>query len=169
MSSSYSKHRVNYSPGSFKLQFEYTFDDFNDIFSQLSAWCQNIQNELIAYSPVYIQLEKFKKEFNEKIESCFEDTNLRFSAEEVEYLKAKLDELTDQISEIHRRNELTEDELNSIKKSLDALKESTENIPKKTWYRAAGNKLGNIVSQFFSSKAGQKLLEEGTEKLLNLP
>lgn len=160
---------VSYSLGPVTMFVKTQEKNFGECCGHLSKWSECIRNELIASSPVYIQFEKFKQGLNDEIERRFTDGSERFSTDDVAELKAKIDELTGKMEELHRRNELTEGELDAIKKSLDALKGDAESIPKKTWYRAAGNKIASLMSRFISSKAGQNLLEEGTKKLLELP
>ena len=132
----------------------------------MAKWSVNIRNELIASSPVYIEFQQFKEKLNEEIDNRFANTTECFTREEIDDLKATLEELGCRMEELYSRNELTEQELATVKETLDLLKEDTQTLPKRSWYRVAGNKLANMMSRFVTSKPGQKLLEEGTRKLI---
>lgn len=103
------------------------------------------------------------------LDEKFADLDSTLSKEEIEHLKQSLDSLYVKFEELQQENAITKDELSKIKTALEELKIDTEKFPKKAWYRAAGNNIFKFTSKLMSSPVGQKIIEEGTRKLLEPP
>jgi hypothetical protein len=160
---------VEYSPGSFTRTQTFNTDDFDDCCRGLVRWSECIRRDIIASNPVYFEFEEFKKDLNEQIEERFKNSMERFTESDLTELKEKFDDLGARLNELHQKNELNEQQLKSIKETLNALVCDANRIPKKTWYRAAANRITNLMCKVVASQGGQRLLEESARKLLNLP
>lgn len=161
-------YQFYYSPAKF-TKSSYVNDEFNKFSDFILKWCSYIKNELIASNPVYEDFEKFKQEINSKIEEYSNDPLCRFDDEEKKNLKSKLDELQNKFEELKRNHEITDNELSKVKAVVSSLTENLKDFPKKTWFRSAASKMYDMSATLMTSQAGQKILEQSANKLLNSP
>jgi hypothetical protein len=159
---------VQYIPGEVLRTARHSFSGFAPCIGEIRKWANNIRHELIAAHPLYSEFEELKKAVNETVDRKFKDATETFSSEELADLQAKLDELFGKFQELADSSAITAEELASLKETVDALKRDAAHFPKKTWYRAAGNGLLKLLSSIVKSKPAQKILEQGTRKLLGM-
>jgi hypothetical protein len=158
---------ANYTLGDVKTTTQVEFEDFDKGFSFIKTWAENIKDELIASNPFYDELQNLKDEFNEKLNQHIKDPKQHFSKQETEELNAKLDDLEKKFEQLKEEQVITTQELRAAQKTLEELKNDLTQLPKKTWYRTAGNKIIEIAAKAIKSEQGRKLLEKVSEKLLD--
>ena len=165
-----SNNAVEYCPGQYFDTVYLKNIDFSQCVEQIKIWIDSIRSEL---STAHIRMSKehneLQNEFNKAINDLFITSESVFSKDEIEHLKKILDDLYEKFESLRTDNTMTEDELSKIKTVLEGLKGDTEKFPKKSWFRAAGNNIFKFTGKFMSSPVGQKIIEEGTQKLLKPP
>lgn len=160
---------ATYSPGEI-LEVTQVSVNFDGCIAHIKTWLSSIRNELRAmHSPIFKELDEMRHAFNNAINDKIDDPNSLLSKEEISHLKEALDSLYKQFETLQKDNVITKEELSKIKSALQELKKDTEDLPKKPWYRAAGNTILKFSANLISSPAGQKIIEEGTRKLLEPP
>jgi hypothetical protein len=160
---------ATYSPGEV-LEVTQIAVNFDNCMRQITTWLSCIRNELRAiHSPIFRELDEMRQAFNNAINDKIDDPNSLLSKEEIDHLKQALDGLYKQFESLQQDNVITKEELSKIKSALQELQKDTESLPKKPWFRAAGNTILKFGTNLMSSPAGQKIIEEGTRKLLEPP
>jgi hypothetical protein len=139
---------------------------FGHAHSKIRDWCNNILAELKVGNPFYDELQKVKAELSQKLDELYSDNKANFSPKEISALQAHLNDLSNRFDEFKKQNAVNEEELSELKRTLEALKSTLGNMPKKTWIRSAGNKLMDLSAKMLGSKAVQKLLIDAGHKLL---
>ncbi|EEF57715.1 hypothetical protein [Pedosphaera parvula] len=157
---------VQFSPGELKNVHTERIHGLDGCIDKISDWCVYIQRELKTGNPFYDELEKVKAEFAEKLNNHFSDATAHFSSEEAAQLHSRFDELLQKFGELKKQNGINEEELRKVKETVATLQRAIEEVPKKTWYRSAGNKLMDLSKKFLQSKQGQQLIANVGEKLL---
>jgi chaperonin cofactor prefoldin len=162
-----SANTVKYSPGPLLSVTSVGGVGFDTFIAHISSWINYIRSELLAINNyIFKELNELQDSFNKAINDTFVDVTSVFSREEIDHLKRSLDALSDKFQALSDDNTITKDELSKIKTTLEGLKADAENFPKKSWYRTVGNTIFKFTGKFMSSPAGQKIIEEGTMKLL---
>jgi hypothetical protein len=135
---------------------------------RISMWTKNIRADIRASTPAIDEFEKFREELNAKIADHEKDLEGRFTREEAAAMAAQLDELIQRFEVLRKKNEITDTELNEIKRELSALKENAETFQKKAFFRTAGNKIFNLCRRVGSSKAAKALGLEAAKEVVKL-
>lgn len=165
----YEGFNVIYIPGNVYSTVNQSQKTFDDCLKSLKNWTNNIRSELLTVNPLYNEFEEFKKLLNDTIEEKYKTSYEAFSPEEFNNLKTSFDDLNRKLEDLHFKATLTEKELEEIKKTMGELLNDAEKFPKKVWYRAFGNNMVKLITKTLGTSAGQKLLEDGARRLLDLP
>ncbi len=159
-------YTVSYQPGTILKSTVYSTDKLSEVLKSVGVWTESIKEELRTLNPFFDEMKDLRKEFNEKLDAAIEDGKSQFTKEELDALKDKFDDLNEKFTELHIKNEVTEEELEKVKRTLDELTQDAKSFPKKVWYRTAGAKFIKLTSKVLSSKQGQTLLDHGADKLI---
>lgn len=161
--------KVEYMPGNVKLSTAFIIKEFGECLEQIKNWITNVRNELAASSPLYDELENLKKEFADKLDEHVKDSSQHFTKIEMQNLESRLDEIRKNLDELREQQIITARDLELAKDMLHELQANLDKMPKKTWYRAAGGKIIEVMGKFVMSEQGQKLIGNVSAKLLDLP
>lgn len=157
---------VRYSPGEVLSTDTMEATTFDNVLLCLAYWCEQIQKELKATRSFESDLEQIKREFNNKLNAFMPDSFVHLDDKEKSVLMRKLEDLWDGFDGLRGQNLITVGELNVVHSTLKDLSASLVELPKRTWYRSAGNKLLELAGNSVVSPAGQKLIAHVGEKLL---
>ncbi len=160
-------YRIERSPGDVLEKETQYINSFNNIFSILSVWVDEVRAELEAKLPTYRDIGDLKALIEEAISSSISDDE-EFSVEEINSLRRKFDELEKRVSELEHEQVITANQKEDFSKGLETVSENLEKLPKQTWLKTSVNKLSKTVSTIARSKEGRSLLAESARKLLGL-
>lgn len=163
------KFKVSYVPGTVIIASEYSTSDFDQCVKSIDKWSQNVREEIVSAHPLFSEFEELRESVRRTIDERFEDETATFDPEEIEKLQHDLDDLAGKFQLLQDKSAITAEELNAIKRTVEELKSDAHHFPKKVWYRTAGNNFVKLIGSILDSKSGQKLLQEGTRNLLDLP
>jgi hypothetical protein len=161
-----SKFQLAYAPGQFLETVSVEVETFAKCLESITTWSNNIRADLRANSPLAAEMDELRKSFEQAMNQHVTDPEKHFTKQEAEELRARLDEMAFKFDELHQRNAITEEQLDSIKREIEQLKSNTQSFTKKTFFRTAGNKLLSIFGQVASSKAAQEVLIDATRHAL---
>lgn len=88
------------------------------------------------------------------------DPDKPFNQEDAKEWKLKLDDIVAKVKQLEKDNKIQKGNLTSLQKEVTDLKNNIGSLPKKTWVRAAGNKILNYFEN--AAKAGFESLVEAT-------
>ncbi|MDD2541937.1 MAG: hypothetical protein PHH28_12965 [Desulfuromonadaceae bacterium] len=160
---------VQYMPGNVVNSVYVKQDTFDICLTSLHEWTNNIKAELLSSNPLFNEFEELKKTLNDAIDQKYSTSYESFTKEELNTLKNDFELLNSRFSELHEKSVITDQELTKIKKTMDELLAEANSFPKKVWYRTYGNNMLKLLTNTISSPTGQKILEEGARKLLDIP
>ena len=91
-----------------------------------------------------------------------------FNEEELFDIQEKFQRMEQEFSALKERQEITEEQFEMLLSTIAELNREAPNLPKKTWYRSAGQKMITVSEKVLGSKAGQGVIGDGVRKLLGL-
>jgi hypothetical protein len=91
---------------------------------------------------------------------------LHRSAEELERINKKFDDLYQQLAALAAKHEVSEQELRDVKRQFDLMKANATQYPKGMWANLAKNRIITALRKVTGSKEAKKLMYEGARKLL---
>jgi hypothetical protein len=112
------------------------------------------------------EFDDLRAQFDKHIKEHLEDPEAPFTAEELDRINKKFDELYQQLAALAAKHEVTEKELNQVKRQFDLLKQNAGDYPKGMWANLAKNRLITALRKVAASKEAEKLMYEGARKLL---
>ena len=156
------------SPGEHKVTDKISISDFGSAIEHINDWCISIYSE-ISSDPRSSHIDNFREEI-EKSFPCGEIENeyeISSNEEQIDFSK-KMDDLYSKFETMSQQVNVASDELASIKKELEALKDSSKTIPKGIFQKMTKNKIVDIAVKFFKTPEGKKLAISGIKKIFQL-
>lgn len=154
------------SPGENFIDPEsYRIRAFSDCKQRIRYWVQRIIEEFTVSENIASTIfENWRQDLNKTSEGL-PNPDIPFDDSESQAWRKKLDKLVGQFEKLRKTDKIQQTELDVLRKEVEMLKESITSIPKKTWIRAAGNKILNILEKL-STKAGEAITEGVIKALL---
>ncbi|WP_417536557.1 hypothetical protein [Methylophaga sp.] len=112
------EYRIERSPGDVLEKETQYISSFNDIFSIVRVWVDEVRAELEAKLPTYRGIGDLKALIEEAITSSISDDE-EFSVEEINSLRRKFDELEKRVSELEREQVITANQKEDFSKGLE--------------------------------------------------
>ena len=161
------KWRTVESPGRhFASQETYEHEQFNQAHSSVYGWVDRVNEEMVLAAKVHIDTTTLQ-DLRLQVEAAannLTDPEKPFTEEELEDWSGQLQRLVGRLSELERQSDIQSGRVEQLIRELESLKKQGTSIPKRTWLRAAGNKVLDLLDH--TSKAGLKSLAEGAMKAL---
>jgi hypothetical protein len=136
--------------------------------ARVETWTKNIRADIRAATPLFDEFEELREELKTKITEHEADLKGHFTREEAAVFDAKFDEILARFEELRKKNEITEAQLNEIKRDLSALKENAKTFEKQAFFKTAGNKLINICRRVGGSKVARTIGLEAAKEVTKL-
>jgi hypothetical protein len=136
--------------------------------SMVLEWTKYLRSELRAKLPVYDELDALRQRVEDHIREHVASPDDRFSQEEAQDLRDKLNEMLAKFEEMKEQSELTDSQLRELQKQVATLSDDLRGFPKGTWYRTAFTKLFTFGKSVAASPEGRKLMFEATQKVLGV-
>jgi len=156
------------SPGFHKMKEGQYISSLSYIHEDVGEWGKRIREELRASLPVYEEIDQIRELVEEHLKSKVENEDSPFSNSEIDELRSKFDDLASKFEELAENNEITQKELNKLKREMGAVKENLKNFPKGVWYRTAATRIFSVFSKIVTSSEGRKVLAKAAKKALEL-
>lgn len=151
------------SPGqSFRTAEKYENRDFSSARGRISSWVQRVIEELTVHSTTPNQFIRTFRENLEQNADNLPEPELPFSLEESAEWARRLDEILQRFRKLEEDNKLHAGRLHQLERDFHELSLKLTVIPKKTWVKAAGNKILDFLET--GAKEGLKTLVESTVK-----
>lgn len=151
------------APGTDFINLEYFFyDNLDALLMGISNWVNRILEEEDLGTHVLEHIERIREKIIEDANNI-PDPEKPFEGKEAQEYKNKLDILYEEIENMNDQHKLTWTELEKIRKGIDSLKQQIEGMPRKTWLKAAGNKILDTVA----SISGKVTVEVLTKTIMN--
>lgn len=144
-------------PGAYYNESEYSHRNLDIALNRITPWAENIYEELQASNVFLDELQEIRAQLEEQILSHVTDADQHFTPDEMNDLRAKLDQLGEQFDSLQQRYHVTEDELAQVKEELSAIKANVETFPKGVWYRTAANKVLNLIKRVVGSQEAKQM------------
>ncbi len=139
---------------------ESTHPEFSYSKNRIEHWTQRVfEDYAIHGAQSNLGFESLRVFFERGAESLAEPDK-PFSEEESIEWKNRLDEMVERFEELRKQNEIQQNELDILKNEVENLKRDVTTLPKKTWVKAMGNRILNILERAVNTKAGQTLIEK---------
>ena len=135
---------------------------------RVEVWIRNVRDELRTTVPVYAELDDLKAKLEKHINEHVSNPDVPFSAAEADEMREKLNDLLSRLEEMEKKSEITEQELNRLKKELTSIKANVTTFPKGVWYKTAANKLWAVTSKIATSQESRQVLAKAAQKMLGL-
>jgi hypothetical protein len=164
------KTKVQYAllqPGEYKSSEQRDLSSLYDITYIIPQWCNYIKAELYALAPKVDPIEELNRQFSYDFEKNIKDPDSYFNDEEIDKINIKFDALYDEIASLTEKFELTERQLESVKREFNEFKSSSKSYSKGVWARVTNNKMISIFADLVKSKEGRILIFDEIKKLLN--
>lgn len=143
----------------------YVIREFSECKQRIRYWAQRIIEEFTVAEKITSTLfDNWRQDLNRASEKL-PNPDIPFNDAESQAWRKKLDELVGQFEKLRKTDKIQQKELDALRKEVEMLKESITSIPKKTWMRAAGNNILNILEKV-STKAGEAITEGVIKALL---
>lgn len=133
-------YRVTTRPGSMLSEESYAVSSFAGCLMRVEGWADIVLEELRSSNPLYEEIKSWRSEFEEHLKVHIEGEDVHFTGSEKSDLRRRLDTLEEKLAELGRQAELTEEEIEELRDSVETLKTNLASFKKKTWYRTAFNK-----------------------------
>ncbi|WP_304511613.1 hypothetical protein [Desulfobacula sp.] len=149
----------------FTEQEKYDFTEYNQCKSRIQSWVTRIIEDLTiseGYSDHDI-LAKLRETLEKNVDSLPEP-NKPFTKGEAKDWGDKLDNILSEIEKLKDQNKIQQRDINILKTGFDNLKNQSQRLPKKTWIKAAGHKVLNLLGTV--SETAIKALADATVKNL---
>ncbi len=159
--------QVTTRPGRMLSEESYTAHSFAECLREVERWADNVLEELRSSNPLYEEIKSWRSEFEEHLKTHIEGEDVHFTGSEKSDLRRRLDTLEEKLAELGRQAELTEEEIEELRDSVETLKTNLASFKKKTWYRTAFNKFAQLVYRFFDSDQGRELMRSSVKGLLS--
>jgi hypothetical protein len=159
------QYAVSLCPGDHTNNETHTDKEFHQCVYLILDWDKNIKSELRAIHSEQV-FDEIKEMVDKIVNEKYQDIKEKFSQEEIESLRANLDEMAKKINDLCSENLATKEEIKTINETIDELKEDVAHFPKRTWYRTAATRLFTQLNKIINSPAGQAIIKAETLKLL---
>ncbi|HHI5036447.1 TPA: hypothetical protein ACP5W0_000786 [Vibrio parahaemolyticus] len=160
--------KCSMSPGVYKNEETSKHEDFDSATSEVYAWLDNIRNELVS-----LKVESQKSEeddilsgFESYLDEPVENPDEFFSAEEVNDIKGKLEELQRRVLELEEAQQINQEDKDCINKVIEKTKSDVDVYPKGVWIRTAGNKILRTFKRVVKNKESRDLVIDVVKKLI---
>jgi hypothetical protein len=154
------------SPGDFKASETHEHNVYEQCLERVKPWCQNIRNDRRARIPLFDDFDELRAQFDKHIKEHLDDPDSPFTAEELERINKRFDELYAQIPALAAKHEVSEQELKEVRRQFDLMKQNASQYPKGTWANPTKTRLITALRKVAGSKEAKKLMYEGARKLL---
>jgi hypothetical protein len=135
---------------------------------RIGDWCKNVRAEIQAASPIFDEFDKLREDLKAKIAEHEDDLKGHFTREEADSLGEKFDELVRRFEELNAKNEITEYQLEEIRRDMEALKENAKTFEKGAFFQTAGNKIFNVCRRIGGSAAAKTVAIEAAKEVTKL-
>lgn len=153
------------APGEHFLTPEhFTCRDFKDFLHRLTGWTGRILQEETSAGTLVEHIENLRKRLFENADKM-DQPERPFDAEEAQRYREKLDALYNEIDSMKAEHKIASRDLWELKQGFEALKSQIDKIPRKTWMKAAGNKLLDFVLSIASKAGGELVTKAATTAL----
>lgn len=162
-------HNVIFSPGVLKMIEKPQIPSgstFENALKFIPGWVKHLIDEMEATSEFYEEIESLINDIDQRVSDQEIDSKNKFEPKEQANLEAKIEELTMQFDELKKQNIIKDEELNSIKKDLEILKEDLALFPRGVWLRTASQKILDPLKKIIKSKEVRNQLIDTAKKLL---
>jgi hypothetical protein len=140
--------------------------DYSKCQARINAWIQRVVEEIAIHKkPQDTDFSNLRASLEQGADDL-PDPDSPFSDKESGEWADRLDQMITRFEELKEANEIQQRELNALNKEVSHLKNQLAVLPKRTWVKAAGNKILNIFERFANTKAGQAVLEKAVKILI---
>jgi len=154
------------SPGDFKTSETHDHNSFEECLDRIRFWCENVRKDLRAQIPLIDEFDDLRAEFDKHIKEHLSDPEQSFTPDELERINKRFDELYEQLAALAAKHQVTEQELQQVKRQFDLMKHSAREYPKGMWANLTKNRIITALRKLAGSKEARKLMYEGARKLL---
>lgn len=154
------------SPGRVRITESSYHESIGDVMTEIEMWAHRLAGEIKSRT----EADAVVKSFREQIDHALEDMvnpDSPFTDEEAKTWQKKLKDAYADLAKMQDRLDVTDEELEALRKKVDELSEVIGEFPRKMWVRSAGNTfskfLGRVSSHVIAS------VTEGTIKALLPP
>jgi hypothetical protein len=138
---------------------QYELKGFPGSIIRIKNWVQRIMEELTNGGEDTSKIfEKIRSNLSKKSEEL-PHPNDPFDEEMATDWQRILDSVVKQFEELKKENKIQQTDLTVLKKEVKELKESIKSVPKKIWFKAAGNRILSTMEKIADSKLAQSLIE----------
>jgi len=145
---------------------EYDIRDFSTCRSRISGWVQRILEEYMVPGKGTEAIFQQMRDNLYKNSEELPEPEKPFNAKESAAWGERLDALIEKFEKLRKDNQIQQGELNTLKREVKDLKEKIESVPKKTWVKAAGNKILDSLEKLANTKVGIGIVEGTIRALL---
>lgn len=142
--------------------------DINTAIGRIDNWTKNIRADIRAATPLYDEFEQLREDLDAKLAEHEAELEGHFTREEAEEWEVRFDELLARFEELREKNEITETQLNQVKRDLEILKENAHDFEKRAFFKTAGNKIFNICRRLGGSKIARTVSLEAVKEVTKL-
>jgi len=137
------KLQVIMSPGEYKNIQKSICDKLDIAINQISQWLYYIHIELENINKE-VDITNTISDIKAKFEKQFPDKNEVFLAEEIEELKAQLENIKQKIIDLEKSSQITQEEKEEFEVVIQQSSDNLLKYPKRTWYFTTWNKFKNL-------------------------
>ncbi|MBD3340499.1 MAG: hypothetical protein GF353_15430 [Candidatus Lokiarchaeota archaeon] len=145
---------------------EFEITKFHEYRMKLSLWVNRILEEIMVAQKSPKDIFQDMRNNLDENSKRLEEPDKPFNIDEIDEWKKKLDDFFVQFDKLKEENKIQQHELNALRNDINKLKDTIDSLPKKTWIKAAGNKLLNVVERIANTKAGQALANSTIKALI---
>ena len=142
----------------------YRLQQFNQCRDRIHNWMDRVIEELALRPGADADYYKVLRENLEENADNMMDPNEPFNENDAESWSRKLDEAVVSLEKLEEAKKIEQGQVNALGNELNRLKSQVRLFPKKTWVKAAGNKILNFYDTVTNTSI--KALAEGTVKKL---
>ncbi|MDP1526877.1 MAG: hypothetical protein Q8M20_13770 [Rhodocyclaceae bacterium] len=144
----------------------YDHQQFQQAYGSIWGWADRVAEEILLQAKSGIApsaIEDLRRNVEEAANNLV-DPDKPFSEEEIDDWSERFKALIARLTELEKQNEIQSGRVNQLASQLEELKKQGTVVPKRTWVKAAGNK----ILDFFDTgaKAAIKAAAEGAVKAL---
>lgn len=146
----------------FRNPEKYQMTSFMECRKRIPAWVDRIISEItVTPEEQGSVVEALRRNLEQNADSL-PNPEVPFVNEEAQQWQEKLDTMIAKMAKLEEENKIQKGGLKELKRDIELLKEKITVLPKRTWLRAAGNKILDYIESF--AKEGIKALAEGAVK-----
>lgn len=167
ISDTYSGISTLEEPGAVKNSEEYSDLNMEKAIRRIDGWARRVRQELSSAGITEEKPDDFFIQIDEFVDSL-KSPNEKFSTNEIDTLKAKLDTLEANFKELQEKSVITENELKTLKSQINSAEKDLIIYTKDIWYKTSMRKVVGTTKSILTSKEGKEVALGIVKKLIGL-